>query len=59
MAAESAPLLDQIENDNQFENDNESNASETSSLMGRDVERGRHSGFRQERKKPKLLCNLF
>ena len=40
MAAESAPLLDQIENDNQFENDNESNASETSSLMGRDVERG-------------------
>jgi len=40
MAAESAPLLDQIDNDNQFENDNESNASETSSLMGRDVERG-------------------
>ena len=40
MAAESAPLLDQIENDNLFENDNESNASETSSLMGRDVERG-------------------
>ena len=38
MAAESAPLSDQI--DNQFENDNESNASETSSLMGRDVERG-------------------
>ena len=35
MAAEAAPLIDQIENEGDA-----SDASETSSLMGREVERG-------------------
>ena len=36
MAAEAAPLINQVENGG----DNASDASETSSLMGREVERG-------------------
>ena len=36
MAAEAAPLIDQVENGG----DASSDASETSSLMGREVERG-------------------